>query len=187
MKNLLIVLIVILALGSAGLKGFQEIYNPMVLKKETVDSKWQQILVIYQKRNDLIPKLEALVGQHMDHESTTYKEITELRSQIANPDEPKAISDSKLFNQFANQQQKISASVLKFIGVAEAYPNLVSNQSFQSLTTEITNVENEIYAHRAAYNESVKDYNSFVQYFPNSIIASVISGFGKKPYYDDIK
>jgi len=56
--------------------------------------------------------------------------------------------------------------------VAEAYPDLKANESFQHLQTRISGLENSIADRREFYNASVNQNNVRIEQFPDVIIAS---------------
>ncbi len=55
--------------------------------------------------------------------------------------------------------------------VAEAYPELKADQSFQHLQARITGLENTIADRREFYNESVNINNVRIEQFPDVILA----------------
>jgi LemA protein len=60
--------------------------------------------------------------------------------------------------------------------LTENYPQLRSSEQFMRLQDELAGTENRISVSRRRYNESLRDYNTFVRQFPNSIWAG-IAGF----------
>ena len=62
--------------------------------------------------------------------------------------------------------------------VAEAYPDLKANESFQHLQSRITGLENSIADRMEFYNESVNNNNVRIEQFPDTIIARWF-GFGQ--------
>jgi LemA protein len=69
-------------------------------------------------------------------------------------------------------EDSMRASIGKLYAVAEAYPQLKANESFQQLQTRITGLENAIADRREFYNDSVNLYNTRIQQFPDLIIAN---------------
>jgi LemA protein len=55
--------------------------------------------------------------------------------------------------------------------VAEAYPDLKANQSFQHLQARITGLENSIADRREYYNDAVNNNNVRIEQFPDVIVA----------------
>lgn len=66
--------------------------------------------------------------------------------------------------------------------VAEAYPQLKSNENFLHLQDELAGTENRIAVERRKYNEALQTYNTNLQLFPNNIVAS-LSGFTRNDAY----
>lgn len=62
--------------------------------------------------------------------------------------------------------------LMNLFAVAEAYPDLKANASFQSLQKRISQLENNIADRREFYNESVNLNNVRIEQFPDVIIAS---------------
>mgnify|MGYP000415292533 CR=1 FL=1 len=61
--------------------------------------------------------------------------------------------------------------------MAEAYPDLKANQNMMQLTEELTSTENKIAFARQAFNDSVMEYNTKRESFPDTIFAGMF-GFG---------
>ena len=59
--------------------------------------------------------------------------------------------------------------------MAEAYPDLKANQTFQQLQTRISGLENAIADRREFYNEAVNINNVRIEQFPDSIIAGMFN------------
>jgi len=52
----------------------------------------------------------------------------------------------------------------------EAYPNIQSTQNFRDFQIQLEGTENRIKRERDLYNESVKDYNTHIRGFFNSML-----------------
>ena len=57
------------------------------------------------------------------------------------------------------------------LAVVENYPNLKSNENFLRLQDELAGTENRIAVERKRYNDSLQDYNTYIQQFPHNIYA----------------
>jgi LemA protein len=55
--------------------------------------------------------------------------------------------------------------------VAEAYPQLKANETFQHLQTRISGLENSIADRREFYNEAVNNNNVRIEQFPDLVVA----------------
>ncbi len=67
------------------------------------------------------------------------------------------------------------ASVGNLFALAEAYPDLKTNQTFQQLQARISGLENAIADRREFYNESVNVNNVRIEQFPDSILAGMFN------------
>jgi LemA protein len=72
---------------------------------------------------------------------------------------------------------------LPLMRMQENYPQLKSNDQFMRLQDELAGTENRIAIARRRYNESIRDYNTYIQQFPNSIWAGIAGFRPKNEYY----
>lgn len=66
--------------------------------------------------------------------------------------------------------------------VTENYPNLKSDQSFRDLQAQLEGTENRITVARGRYIQTVQDYNTYVNSFPQLITAKMF-GYKEKPNF----
>ena len=165
-----IVLIVILLIFSLVFFGqYVSVKNTLVTKNEAVKSAWSQVDIVLQRRADLIPNLVETVRGYAKQEQTVFGDIAKARSQLLSAGTP---------------EQKISANAQldgalgRLLLIVENYPQLKSNENFLRLQDELAGTENRIAVERQRYNDTLKDYNVYVQQFPNSVFASSL---GFKP------
>jgi LemA protein len=59
----------------------------------------------------------------------------------------------------------------QIFAVAEAYPELRANESFQQLQSRISQLENAIADRREFYNEAVNINNVRIEQFPDNLVA----------------
>jgi len=59
--------------------------------------------------------------------------------------------------------------------VAEAYPDLKTNETFQHLQLRISGLENAIADRREFYNETVNNNNVRIEQFPDVLIARMFA------------
>lgn len=57
--------------------------------------------------------------------------------------------------------------------VAEAYPELKSNENYKELMNELSTTENMILQYRTAYNNEVRAYKKYVRKFPYKQILGI--------------
>ena len=63
----------------------------------------------------------------------------------------------------------------RLLVVAENYPQLRSNETFNRLMDELSGTENRIAVERMRYNERVQEYNTARRQFPGNITAGIFS------------
>ena len=164
-KGLIVFVVIIVILGVVVL-GFFGSYistkNTLVSKNEAVKSAWSQVDIVLQRRADLIPNLVETVKGYAQQEQTVFGDIAKARSQLLSAGTP---------------QQKIAANgqldgaLGRLLLIVENYPQLKSNENFMRLQDELAGTENRIAVERKRYNDTLRDYNTYVQQFPNSLFA----------------
>jgi len=169
MSKFLIAAVVIILILLVGFGWYIGVKNTLVAKNEAVKSTWSQVDVVLQRRADLIPNLVETVKGIAKQEQTVFGEIAEARSRLLSAGTPQG----KIA---ANQQ--LDGALGRLLALAENYPQLRSNENFLRLQDELAGTENRIAVERKSYNDTLQDYNTYVQQFPGSVFAS---GLGFKP------
>ena len=72
----------------------------------------------------------------------------------------------------------------RLMAVAEAYPDLKADDNFRQLSSELSSLETELQSARRYYNATVRDLNTRVQSFPDTLFARPL-GFTEEPFYQD--
>lgn len=175
-KGLIAVIVVIVVIGLIALAFFGQYVsarNNMVSKNEAVKAAWSQVDIVLQRRADLIPNLVETVKGYAKQEQTVFGDIAKARSALLSAGTP---------------QEKIAANgqldgaLGRLLLVVENYPQLKSNENFLRLQDELAGTENRIAVERRRYNDTLQDYNTYVQQFPNNIFAGW-AGFKPNPAY----
>ena len=123
-----------------------------------IDEASSGIDVALTKRYDVLTKMIDVVKAYTKHEQETMFKTIELRKDMT-------ISEKNEANkQMDSQFSKINA-------LAESYPELKSNENYNTLQLTIVDVEEHLQAARRLYNSNVSNYNQMIKVFPNSIIA----------------
>jgi LemA protein len=168
-----IVIAIIAVLLVVGFGSYIGARNQMVTKNEAVKSAWSQVDVVLQRRADLIPNLVETVKGIASQEQVVFGDIAKARSQLLSAGTP---SDKIAAN------QQLDGALVRFLAVAENYPQLKSNENFLRLQDELAGTENRIAVERKRYNDALQDYNTFIGLFPNSFWAG-IAGFKRNDAY----
>jgi LemA protein len=148
------------------------LYNNLVQVKHNVSKAWANIDVLLKQRHDELPKLVETCKQYMQFEQETLTKVMEARSKVFTAREAQNIGA------LGPAEGMLRASLGNLFALAEAYPDLKTNQTFQQLQARISGLENAIADRREFYNESVNVNNVRIEQFPDSIVASM---FGFKP------
>jgi len=157
-----LVLVVLMVFGS-----YVSAQKQMVAKDETVKAAWSDVDVQLQRRLDLIPNLVETVKGFTKEESTVYGDIANARAGMLNAQGPAG--------KIAASGQ-LDSAIGRLLLLTENYPQLRSSDQFMRLQDELSGSENRIGVARRRYNDALRDYNTFVRQFPNSIWAG-IAGF----------
>jgi LemA protein len=156
------VLILAMVFGS-----FISARNQMVAKDEIVKTAWSDVDVQLERRADLIPNLVETVKGFTKEESTVFGDIANARAGMLNAQGPQAKIAAN---------GKLDSALGRLLLLTENYPQLRSSDQFMRLQDELAGTENRISVARKRYNDSLRDYNTFVRQFPNNIWAGM-SGF----------
>ena len=166
-----VIVIVLIALVVFG--QYVGVRNTLVTKNEAVKSAWSQVDVVLQRRADLIPNLVETVKGYAQQEQTVFAEIAKARSALLSAGTPA----QKIA---ANGQ--LDGALGRLLALSENYPQLKSNENFQRLQDELAGTENRIAVERKRYNDTLQDYNTYVQHFPNNFYAG-FAGFKPNDAY----
>lgn len=145
------------------------LYNHLVSLKHAVGKAWANIDVALKQRHDELPKLVEVCKQYKQFEQTTLQRVIEARSMVQRAREGQDIAA------LGKAEGMLRMGLGSIFAVAEAYPELKSNEHFMQLQTRISGLENTIADRRELYNESVNIYNVGIEQFPAVLIANMFA------------
>lgn len=143
------------------------IFNHLVTLKHNVKKAWSNIDVLLKQRHEELPKLVATCRQYMQFEQQTLEKVMQARAAVSQAQAQGDIGALGL----AETEMRLGLGNL--FAVAEAYPDLKANESFQHLQQRISGLENAIADRREFYNESVNINNIQIEQFPDLLIAGL--------------
>jgi LemA protein len=116
---------------------------------------------------------------YIKHERETLEAVIKARNQAAaaasaagaNPGNPAAMQ------QLGQAESALSGVLGRMFALAESYPELKANQNMLALQEELTSTENKVAFARQAFNDSVMEYNTKRESFPDALFAGAF-GFG---------
>ena len=170
----MIPLVVLVALVAVLVVYFVGIYNSLVSVRERVKQAWANIDVLLKQRHDELPKLIETCKQYMQFEQETLEKVMKARTAVFT-----ASAGGNVAAVGAAEQQ-LRGDVGRLFAVAENYPQLKTNESFQQLQARITGLEEAIADRRELYNDQVNVNNTRIDQFPDTLIARRY-GFTAKP------
>jgi LemA protein len=159
-------------------------YNKLVSLSAATDARWADVQNVYQRRSDLIPNLVSTVQGAANFEKSTITEVTAARASVGQVklEAGSAPKDPAALKQFEQAQGALSSALSRLLVVAERYPELKATQAFRDLQAQLEGTENRIAVERRNFNAAVQSYNTSIQTFPNSFLASLFR-FQLKPYF----
>ncbi|HEX7976962.1 MAG TPA: LemA family protein [Gemmatimonadaceae bacterium] len=169
MKRRWLALLLPLALGACG-------YNTIQQLDEQANSAQGQIEVQLQRRAELIPNLVATVKGMANQELAVFGEVARARGGLVNA------VQSKDPEQMANANAQVNSALGRLIAVAEAYPQLKSDQNFLRLQDELAGTANRIATAQTDFNSAVQQYNAYIRQFP-AVITAKLTGARQKKYF----
>ena len=148
-------------------------YNQIIYFLEEVVKNASNLEAVLKRKYDMIPSLIEIVKGYAKHESSTFTEVTKLRSQWGK---------SKDLDKKIKTANQLESFLSKLLVIKENYPDLKANRTFKTIMNNIYTMEEEILDQRKKYNEVVKMYNLKVKIFPTNIVAKIF-GFMEKTYF----
>jgi LemA protein len=155
---LLVILLLAIAYGVI-------IYNALVRLKHGIGKAWSNIDVLLKQRHEELPKLVETCKQYMQHERSTLEQVITARNAVASAS---ARSD---IGALGKAESGLRAGLGQLFALAENYPDLKANESFQFLQQRISGLENGIADRRELYNEAVNLNNVRIEQFPDVLVA----------------
>ncbi len=141
------------------------IYNNLVALKHRVAKAWANIDILLKQRHDELPKLVDTCKQYMGYEQETLERIIRARGAVSDARESQDIEA------LGQAETLLRAGLGKLFALAEAYPDLKANESFQHLQARISDLENAIADRRELYNDAVNLNNIRIEQFPDLLVA----------------
>ena len=150
------------------------IYNALVRLKHNVLQAWSNIDVLLKQRHDELPKLVETCKQYMKHERDVLENVTKARAAVGSARERGDVAS------LGAAEGVLRKGLMNLFAVAENYPELKANESFQHLQNRITQLEAQIADRREYYNDTVNANNVRIEQFPDGIVANMFR-FGPRP------
>ncbi|MFP5419370.1 MAG: LemA family protein [Gammaproteobacteria bacterium] len=145
------------------------LFNQLVALKHNVGKAWSNIDILLKQRHDELPKLVETCKQYMQFEQETLEKVMRARGEVA------SARASHNIPALGQAEGALRLGLGNLFAVAEAYPELKTNETFQHLQARISGLESAIADRREFYNESVNVNNVRVEQFPDTIVARLFN------------
>jgi LemA protein len=151
------------------------IYNGLVALRNRFKNAFAQIDVQLRRRYDLIPNLVEAVRGYLRHERQTLEAVTSARGSAVSAAQRAAAApgDAAAMQNLAQAESALGGALGRLLAVFESYPDLKANHNVLALQEELTSTENKIAFARQAYNDSVMQYNTKRESFPDTVFAGL--------------
>ena len=167
------ILIVAVVAGAILLWGVSS-YNRLVRLRVRSEESWRDIDTQLKRRWDLIPNLVETVKGYASHESEVFERVTAARAAAIDASGPQ---------EQARAEEGLRGALKSLFAVVEAYPELKANENFLQMQGTLEQVEDAIQKSRRYYNAVVRDLNTAIQVFPQSVIANLFR-FETREFYE---
>jgi len=141
------------------------LFNGLVQLKFNIEKAWANIDVLLKQRHDEVPNLVACVQGVKEFEQKVMENVTRARTEGMGA---QTVGDK------AKAEAGLSAAVGQLFAVAENYPTLKATENFMALQKRLTGLEDAIADRREFYNDSVANFNTRIQQFPDLMVANAM-------------
>jgi len=151
------------------------IYKRLVAYRNRYKNAFSQIDVQLKRRYDLIPNLVETAKAYLKHERETLEAVIQARNQAASAAGRAAAQPGAAVAMagLATAEGALTGALGKLFALAESYPDLKANQTMAQMMEELSSTENRVSFARQAFNDSVMEYNTAREVFPNSVLAGM--------------
>jgi LemA protein len=150
------------------------IFNQLVSLRNRYKNAFAQIEVQLKRRYDLIPNLIETAKGYMKHERETLDAVITARNAASTGLDAakKNPGDAGVMGVLAQAEGQLAGALSRFNMVMEDYPDLKANENMMQLSEELTSTENRVAFARQSFNDSVMQYNTYKQSFPQNFFAA---------------
>ena len=151
------------------------IYNGLVKLRQRFKNAFAQIDVQLKRRYDLIPNLVEAAKGYLAHERQTLEAVIAARGNAMGAAQKAAADpgDAEAMKGLAQAEGQLGGALGRLMVLFEAYPDLKANQNVLQVQEELTSTENKVAFARQGYNDSVTEYNTKRESFPDTIFAGM--------------
>lgn len=150
------------------------LYNRLVALRQVRGQSFADIDVQLRQRFDLVPQLVETVKGYAAHEKQVFENITAARA---------GVQQARTTGERIGAENVLTRAMMNLYAVAENYPDLKANASFQQLMGELSDIENKLAAARRFFNNATAEFNTAQEQFPAVLFAGAL-GFKKEEFFE---
>lgn len=151
--------------------------NSVPTAEENAKARWADVQADYQRRANLIPNLVSTVKASAQSEGKILSDVINARARATQVNvSADDLTDAGKMQQYSRVQGNLNGSLSRLLATVERYPELKSQDNFQTLMSQLEGSENRIAIAIRDYNEAVEKYNVTIRTFPDAIGAKLIHG-----------
>lgn len=158
---LFVVFVAVVVVGTA-VGYWMVLYNGLISVSKNIAKAWANIDVLLKQRHDELPKLVTLCKGYMAHENAVFDRVMRSREALFGAVGP--VDKGHL-------EGELQSAVRQMFALAEGYPELKAQASFQQLQMRVSALESQIADRRELYNETVNIYNVRIASMPDVFVA----------------
>ena len=139
-------------------------YNRAISLRNYVKEAFSTMDVYLKKRFDLLPNLIEIVKAYSSYEKEVFTKITSLRAKNYT---------GMSYEEKLDFNKDLRHALIKAVAIAENYPEIKANNAYEKLMKQLEEIEEDIANSRKYYNGTVRELNTFIEIFPQSIVCSM--------------
>lgn len=139
-------------------------HNRFARLEAMIRESWSNVDVALKRRHDLLPNLVSVVQGYATHERELFERLAAAREE--------AMRHLGQVSEVKRSENELSFRLGQVLARVEAYPELRASEHFLQLQRELVNTEDRIAAARRFYNANVREFNTALESFPSSLLAS---------------
>jgi LemA protein len=155
------------------------IYNGLVALRNRFNNAYAQVDVQLKRRYDLVAGLVESVKGQLQQGHETLDAVAQARANALNAAQRAAAApgDPAAMQGLAQAEGALGGALGQLLALFESHPDLKANHKLLALQEELVGSESKVAFARQAYNDSVMQYNTKRDSFPDNLFAGAL-GFG---------
>jgi len=154
------------------------VFNRFVELRNRWQNAYAQIDVQLKRRYDLIPNLVSATRAYLAHERQTLEAVIAARQRASDASDAARAHPrhQPALDALDAAELALASPLSRLMALVEQYPKLQADETVRRLTEELRSTENRIGFSRQVFNDQVTTYNTAIESFPASLVAT-LSGF----------